>query len=245
MAHKKGQGSSRNGRDSNAQRRGTKCFGGQQSGREHPGTSSGHQVPPRQGGRPGQRLHALRRHRRLCEVRPRRPPRPRRRVADELVTAARGFAAANHKRRSGHCTPSSGGPCRDGARPLNCPPPTPHRAGNGVLPRQPGRSAAGSPETAARRPCRPRTPPGRTTRAAGQGPTYQSRPPSPGPCSTIPKRGYSCSRSGGWPPNGSPPRTESPGSPSSGRAGHCRLRHTQQFEAPVVEADHARPRPAG
>jgi large subunit ribosomal protein L27 len=30
MAHKKGQGSSRNGRDSNAQRRGTKCFGGQQ-----------------------------------------------------------------------------------------------------------------------------------------------------------------------------------------------------------------------
>ncbi|MFZ5439011.1 MAG: 50S ribosomal protein L27 [Myxococcota bacterium] len=30
MAHKKGQGSSRNGRDSNAQRRGTKVFGGQQ-----------------------------------------------------------------------------------------------------------------------------------------------------------------------------------------------------------------------
>jgi large subunit ribosomal protein L27 len=29
MAHKKGQGSSRNGRDSNAQRRGTKIFGGQ------------------------------------------------------------------------------------------------------------------------------------------------------------------------------------------------------------------------
>lgn len=29
MAHKKGQGSSRNGRDSNAQRRGTKAFGGQ------------------------------------------------------------------------------------------------------------------------------------------------------------------------------------------------------------------------
>jgi large subunit ribosomal protein L27 len=29
MAHKKGQGSSRNGRDSNAQRRGTKVFGGQ------------------------------------------------------------------------------------------------------------------------------------------------------------------------------------------------------------------------
>jgi len=30
MAHKKGQGSSRNGRDSNGQRRGTKVFGGQQ-----------------------------------------------------------------------------------------------------------------------------------------------------------------------------------------------------------------------
>jgi len=30
MAHKKGQGSSRNGRDSNSQRRGVKRFGGQQ-----------------------------------------------------------------------------------------------------------------------------------------------------------------------------------------------------------------------
>jgi len=30
MAHKKGQGSSRNGRDSNAQRRGIKVYGGQQ-----------------------------------------------------------------------------------------------------------------------------------------------------------------------------------------------------------------------
>lgn len=29
MAHKKGQGSSRNGRDSNSQRRGTKIFGGE------------------------------------------------------------------------------------------------------------------------------------------------------------------------------------------------------------------------
>ena len=29
MAHKKGQGSSRNGRDSNSQRRGLKAFGGQ------------------------------------------------------------------------------------------------------------------------------------------------------------------------------------------------------------------------
>ena len=30
MAHKKGQGSSRNGRDSNPQYRGVKCFGGQE-----------------------------------------------------------------------------------------------------------------------------------------------------------------------------------------------------------------------
>ncbi|MDR3182937.1 MAG: 50S ribosomal protein L27 [Planctomycetaceae bacterium] len=30
MAHKKGQGSSRNGRDSNGQRRGVKVFGGQE-----------------------------------------------------------------------------------------------------------------------------------------------------------------------------------------------------------------------
>ncbi len=30
MAHKKGQGSSRNGRDSNAKMRGIKCFGGEQ-----------------------------------------------------------------------------------------------------------------------------------------------------------------------------------------------------------------------
>ena len=30
MAHKKGQGSSRNGRDSNSQRRGVKVYGGQQ-----------------------------------------------------------------------------------------------------------------------------------------------------------------------------------------------------------------------
>ncbi|HQK99904.1 MAG TPA: 50S ribosomal protein L27 [Smithellaceae bacterium] len=52
MAHKKGQGSSRNGRDSNSQRRGVKVFGGQkinagsiivrQVGTKiHPGTNVG------------------------------------------------------------------------------------------------------------------------------------------------------------------------------------------------------------
>jgi large subunit ribosomal protein L27 len=50
MAHKKGQGSSRNGRDSEGQRRGVKCFGGQRvtagsilvrqvGTRFHPGTN--------------------------------------------------------------------------------------------------------------------------------------------------------------------------------------------------------------
>ena len=52
MAHKKGQGSSRNGRDSNAQRRGVKKFGGEQvragnilvrqlGNRFHPGANVG------------------------------------------------------------------------------------------------------------------------------------------------------------------------------------------------------------
>ncbi len=52
MAHKKGQGSSRNGRDSNAQRRGVKRFGGehviagnilirQLGNKYHPGTGVG------------------------------------------------------------------------------------------------------------------------------------------------------------------------------------------------------------
>ena len=52
MAHKKGQGSSRNGRDSNAQRRGVKKFGGERviagnilvrqvGNRFHPGTGVG------------------------------------------------------------------------------------------------------------------------------------------------------------------------------------------------------------
>jgi large subunit ribosomal protein L27 len=52
MAHKKGQGSSRNGRDSNAQRRGVKKYGGERvapgnilvrqvGNRFHPGTNVG------------------------------------------------------------------------------------------------------------------------------------------------------------------------------------------------------------
>ena len=70
MAHKKAGGSSRNGRDSNAQRRGVKRFGGQpvlagnilvrQLGTViHPGEKRGH----------GQRLHLVRQDRRHGEVR--------------------------------------------------------------------------------------------------------------------------------------------------------------------------------
>ena len=44
MSHKKGQGSSRNGRDSNGQRRGVKIFGGQQV---HAGTILVRQVGTR------------------------------------------------------------------------------------------------------------------------------------------------------------------------------------------------------
>ena len=61
MAHKKGQGSSRNGRDSNGQRRGVKKFGGEKviAGNilvRQVGT----QVPPGRRRRPGLRLHAVR-----------------------------------------------------------------------------------------------------------------------------------------------------------------------------------------
>ena len=61
MAHKKGQGSSRNGRDSNGQRRGVKRFGGQQVIAGNILVRQlGTQVPPRQERRPGQGLHAVR-----------------------------------------------------------------------------------------------------------------------------------------------------------------------------------------
>jgi large subunit ribosomal protein L27 len=41
MAHKKGASSSRNGRDSNAQRLGVKRFGGQRGTKFHPGAGVG------------------------------------------------------------------------------------------------------------------------------------------------------------------------------------------------------------
>ncbi len=69
MAHKKGQGSSRNGRDSNSQRRGVKVYGGQNiqcgihyraAGRNK--NSSGQQC------RPGQGFYAFRAHQRRREI---------------------------------------------------------------------------------------------------------------------------------------------------------------------------------
>ena len=82
MAHKKGQGSSRNGRDSNAQRRGVKRFGGEQvrAGNiivRQLGTvfQAGH------GRRSGQRLYALRPGRWFREVRSRRSADSNRAIA--------------------------------------------------------------------------------------------------------------------------------------------------------------------
>ncbi len=48
MAHKKGQSSSKNGRESNAQRLGVKRFGGEKvTRRQHPGSPARHQDLPR------------------------------------------------------------------------------------------------------------------------------------------------------------------------------------------------------
>ena len=53
MAHKKGQGSSRNGRESNAQRRGVKRFGGEKvTAGNIIVRQVGNKFPPRQGGWP-------------------------------------------------------------------------------------------------------------------------------------------------------------------------------------------------
>ena len=75
MAHKKGQGSSRNGRDSNGQRRGRQAL--RRAGRprrQHPGSPGGHRVSPRHQRRHGARLHAVRAGRRHRPLR--QEPRP-------------------------------------------------------------------------------------------------------------------------------------------------------------------------
>ena len=89
MAHKKGQGSSRNGRDSNAQRRGVKRFGGEavragnilvrQVGTKfHPGKGVGQ----------GSDFTLFAPGRRRGEVRPWRPPHPRCRLVPVPFTGS-------------------------------------------------------------------------------------------------------------------------------------------------------------
>ena len=69
MAHKKGVGSSRNGRDSNPQMLGVKRFGGQfVTGGSHPGPAARHPLQARQQRRPGLGRHAVREgRRRTCK----------------------------------------------------------------------------------------------------------------------------------------------------------------------------------
>ena len=70
MAHKKAGGSSRNGRDSNAQRRGVKRFGWAARSRwQYPCPSARHRDPSRRKRGHGQRLHLVRQDRRHGEVR--------------------------------------------------------------------------------------------------------------------------------------------------------------------------------
>ena len=104
MAHKKGLGSSRNGRDSNAQRLGVKTFAGQigQRRRDHRAPAR-HPLSPRRGRRHRQGRHALRafrRHRRL---------RPAARQARRLDRAARRrrCVAASTTERGGQATAMS------------------------------------------------------------------------------------------------------------------------------------------
>ena len=108
MAHKKGASSSRNGRDSNAQRLGVKRFGGQvvnageilirQRGTKfHPGVNVGR----------GKRRHAVR------PGRGRGPVRREARSQDREHRPGRGLSA----RRLGRETPARGGPAVSAARP--------------------------------------------------------------------------------------------------------------------------------
>ena len=90
MAHKKGQGSSRNGRDSNSQRLGVKRFGGEQvTGRHDHPPPARHQVEARQERGPGQGPHALRAGGRRGPLRgPRRARPARERPARRELAAA-------------------------------------------------------------------------------------------------------------------------------------------------------------
>ena len=103
MAHKKGAASTRNGRDSNAQRLGVKRFGGQvvnageiivrQRGTHfHPGTER----------RPWRRRHAVRARRRRRRVRhPARSPRRQHRPGARLRRDAADSVERGRRRRLG------------------------------------------------------------------------------------------------------------------------------------------------
>ena len=118
MAHKKGLGSSRNGRDSNAQRLGVKVFAGQ--------TVTGGEIIVRQRGtrfKPGRRRrhrqgrHDLR-HPRGCRAVPRGPPR-----ADDLRPARRITAAAGtHPRGPAGRDPLTGAVQEEGMQPTDIDP---------------------------------------------------------------------------------------------------------------------------
>ena len=116
MAHKKGGGSSRNGRDSNAKRLGVKAFGGagHPRGLDHRAPAR-HADPPRRGRRQGRRRHAVRparRHRAVPRVAGpqvrlgrRRPSRCRSRSPHRVhpglqLSLASSFPAASGRRRS-------------------------------------------------------------------------------------------------------------------------------------------------
>ncbi len=80
MSKTKGGGSTRNGRDSNAQRLGVKVFDGTQITRRHDHRPPArHQVPPRQERRHRRRRHAVRPRRRQRQVRRAQGPQGRRR----------------------------------------------------------------------------------------------------------------------------------------------------------------------
>ena len=86
MSKTKGGGSTRNGRDSNAQRLGVKAFGGTAGERRHDHRPPArHQVPPRQERRHRRRRHAVLARRRRGQVRPAQGPQGRRRRAGRLT----------------------------------------------------------------------------------------------------------------------------------------------------------------
>ena len=112
MAHKKGQGSSRNGRDSNSQRLGVKRFGGEQVTRRHDHRPPArHQVEAGQERGPRQGPHALRPGRRRGPLRG-----PRRARAQGERPPGRRLTRAHPPRRPSAHVRRSGQDLRQGGR---------------------------------------------------------------------------------------------------------------------------------